>query len=158
MSALSALSALAALAALAGCSSASGATERPELRVDHPYIPRPASAEMAAGYFTVSNTGGRDDRLVEVVSDLTDDVSLHETAGGTMREVEGFDIPADGTLRLGRGGGHVMLMGLQGRPRIGQKVTFELRFETSEPITVEVPVTAMTYRPPSEEKTEKPTG
>jgi periplasmic copper chaperone A len=149
------------LAAVSGCGSSGGshgaggphadgkAAGRPRLTVLHPYIPAPAAADIAAGYLTIRNTGTAPDRLVDVDSDLTHDVTLHRTTSTTMKEVTSFPIPAGGTLTLGRGGDHLMLMGLAHRPRTGDTATFRLRFARSAPLTVEVPVEPMTYRPPS---------
>ncbi|MEU9110605.1 copper chaperone PCu(A)C, partial [Streptomyces sp. NPDC048483] len=50
-------------------------------------------------------------------------------------------------LRLGRGGNHLMLMGLKNKPAEGDTVTLELHFATSDPITVDVPVKADDYQP-----------
>ncbi|GGO86436.1 copper chaperone PCu(A)C [Wenjunlia tyrosinilytica] len=151
-----ALVAVAALALLTGCGSSGaggsgdGAGAKPRLSVEDPYVPRPASADMAAGYLTVRNTGKAADRLTEVTSDLTDDVTMHRTSGAGMEQVDGFEIPAGGRLVLSRGGNHLMLMGLSARPEVGEKVRFELHFATSGTIGVKVPVEPMTYRPPAE--------
>lgn len=128
--------------ALAGCSSAG----EPELRVDGAFMPQPVS-DMAAGFLTVVNDGGQADRLTSVTSDISDDVTIHETKDQKMREVAWFDIPADGSLDLERGGNHIMFMSLKQRPREGDKVSLELHFEKSDPITVDVPVKETTYNP-----------
>ena len=112
-------------------------------------MPLPASDTTAAGYFTIRNTGGTDDRLVKVTSSLTDDVTMHHTSGGHMEEVDGWDIPAGGELRLSRGGNHLMFMGLTEKPRLGQKVEVRLEFANSAPMDVEMPVKELTYRPPT---------
>ncbi|WP_246574363.1 copper chaperone PCu(A)C [Streptomyces genisteinicus] len=127
---------------LAGCSSAG----EPELRVDGAFMPQPVS-DMAAGFLTVVNDGGQADRLTSVTSDISDDVTIHETKDQKMREVASFDIPADGSLDLERGGNHIMFMSLKQRPREGDKVSLELHFEKSDPITVDVPVKETTYNP-----------
>jgi copper(I)-binding protein len=139
---------VAAAAALAGCSSSSGGGT-PKLSVSGAYVPQPPLADMASGYFTVRNTGGGDDTLTSVSTSFASDASLMvTTAGGAMKGAEDLAIPAGGTLRLSVGGDHLMLMGLKGgRPKVGQRVTFELHFAHSAPITVRLPVEPATYRP-----------
>lgn len=129
---------------LAGCS-ASGSGE-PELTVSGAFMPQPVS-DMAAGFLTVENTGGAGDKLTSVTSELSDDVQIHETQDQKMRQVTSFDVPADGSLDLERGGNHIMFMALKEQPKEGDTVSVELHFEKSDPITVEVPVKAATYNP-----------
>ncbi|MFP1626084.1 copper chaperone PCu(A)C [Streptomyces sp. 5K101] len=128
--------------ALAGCSADDG----PKLSVSGAFMPQPVG-DMAAGFLTVENSGGSADKLTSVTSDISDDVTIHETKDQKMREVTSFDIPADGTLDLERGGNHIMFMTLKQRPEKGDKVAVELHFEKSDPITVEVPVKETTYHP-----------
>lgn len=128
--------------ALSGCSAQAG----PELSVSGAFMPQPVD-DMAAGFLTVENSGGSADTLTSVTSDISDDVTIHRTTNRTMREVDSFDIPADGTLDLERGGSHLMFMALKQRPKQGDKVAVELHFEKSDPITVEVPVKETTYNP-----------
>jgi copper(I)-binding protein len=56
-----------------------------------------------------------------------------------------MDVPANGELRLERGGSHVMFMGLKSTPKIGDKVAVELHFEKADPIKVELDVKERTY-------------
>ncbi len=133
--------------ALAGCSAAHEGT--PKLSVSGAYVPRPPMADMAAGYFTVRNTGAGDDRLTSVTTPLAASAGLMVTTGdGAMKTVKDLAIPAGGSLKLSLGGDHVMLMGLKGgRPTVGERVPFVLHFARSAPITVKVPVEPATYRP-----------
>ncbi len=128
--------------ALAGCSSDS----EPELKVSGAFMPQPVT-DMAAGFLTVHNSGGRADRLTSVTSDISDDVTIHETKNQKMQQVKAFDVPADGELDLERGGSHIMFMALKQKPQQGGKVAVELHFEKSDPITVELPVKEPTYNP-----------
>lgn len=133
--------------AVGGCSAQSSAA-RPELKVTGGYVPQPPLSDMAAGYFTVRNTGKAADKLTSVTSDAASDVTLMTTtSNGVMRGVTGLSIPAGGRLVLGVGHDHLMLMGLKGKPTVGQKVSFQLRFATSSPITVRVPVEPAAYQP-----------
>lgn len=145
--ALSAALALVAGLALGGCSSAGPADGKPRLEVSGAFIPEPVNADMAGGFLTVTNTGDSADTLTSVTSDLSDDVQMHETKDQKMRQVESFDLPAHGQLRLERGGSHLMFMELKRTPKRGDKVKVELHFKESGPIEVEVPVEARTHNP-----------
>lgn len=141
--AAAALAAAGALA-LAGCGSGPG-DGKAELSVGSAYMPQPVS-DMAAGFLTITNDGDAADRLTSVGSDLGR-VTVHETVDGAMQEVDGLDIPAHGSLVLESGGNHLMFEQLEQRPKQGQKVSVELRFDHSEPVTVEIPVKPATYTP-----------
>ncbi|MDJ0342076.1 copper chaperone PCu(A)C [Streptomyces sp. H10-C2] len=144
--------ALAASFALGGCSSAPDAmahagAKGPRLAVSGAYIPQPVMADMAAGYFTVSNTGDTDAELTSVSSDLTADITLHTTADNRMRKVNSLTVPAGGRLTLSSGGTHLMLRELAHKPVAGDKVAMELHFAKADPIGVQVPVEPAGYRP-----------
>ncbi|MFI5756135.1 copper chaperone PCu(A)C [Streptomyces sp. NPDC051569] len=134
--------------ALTGCSpepsASSGGT--PELKVSGAYMPRPVS-DLAAGFIVVTNSGGAADKLTSVTSDISDDITIHQTENQKMRQVASFDIPAGGELNLERGGSHIMFANLKQRPEQDQKVKIELHFEKAGPIKVELPVKETTYNP-----------
>ncbi|WP_236241991.1 copper chaperone PCu(A)C [Streptomyces sp. CC228A] len=136
--------------ALGGCSAAdasAGGGSAPELKVSGAFIPEPVNRDMAGGFLTVTNTGGAADTLTSVTSDVSDDVQLHETKDQKMQQVTSFDVPANGSLELQRGGDHLMFMELKRELKQGDKVRVELRFKESDTITVEVPVEARTHNP-----------
>ncbi|MFC8074511.1 copper chaperone PCu(A)C [Streptomyces sp. NPDC057307] len=137
---------VATLAALAGCSSADASEDKPQLKVTGAFMPQPVS-DMASGFLTVTNSGGAADRLTSVTSDISDDVTIHETKDQKMRQVKSFDIPADGELSLDRGGSHLMFMGLKKELEQGQRISVELHFEKTDPIKVDLPVKETTYNP-----------
>ncbi|MFE4873537.1 copper chaperone PCu(A)C [Streptomyces sp. NPDC056682] len=136
--------ALSAGLALAGCSSSADA--KPKLTVSDAFMPMPTS-DMAGGFLTVKNDGRTADKLTKVTSDLSDNVTIHETKNQKMQEVASFDIPAGGELDLERGGSHIMFMGLKQKPKQGGKVTIELHFEKADPVKVDLPVKEATYNP-----------
>ncbi|GHE41896.1 hypothetical protein GCM10018785_09280 [Streptomyces longispororuber] len=142
--------ALAAALALTGCDSgdddSGDAADKPELKVSGAYIPAPAMADMAGGFFTLTNKGAAD-KLTSASSPLAGSVTLHATKGGTMKEQRSFDVPANGELVFARGGNHIMLEKLKRKPKQGDTVEVTLRFEKADPITVEMPVKAATYNP-----------
>ncbi|MEU5833932.1 copper chaperone PCu(A)C [Streptomyces diacarni] len=123
------------------------ATGRPELKVSGAYVPQPPTDKMAGGFLTVRNSGGKADKLTSVSSDVAGEVEMHETVEQQMRQVESLPVPAHGTLKLARGGNHLMLMELKHKPVKGQTVTFVLHFAKSGSVTVKAPVEATNYTP-----------
>ncbi|MFF4950610.1 copper chaperone PCu(A)C [Streptomyces chattanoogensis] len=142
--ALAAALALGAGLALTGCGPEDGT---PQLKVTGSYMPQPVTQSMAGAFFVIKNTGDTADKLTSVTSDLSKDITIHKTAGTKMEQVKSLDVPANGELRLSRGGNHLMFMGLKNKPAEGDKVTIELHFATSDPIKVDVPVKAGDYVP-----------
>ncbi|MER6094678.1 copper chaperone PCu(A)C [Streptomyces sp. NPDC001728] len=143
--ALSASVALAAALAISGCSSSSDG-DKPQLKVSGAFMPQPVM-DMAGGFLTITNDSATADKLTSVTSTLSDDVTIHETKNQKMQEVKSFDIPANGELKLARGGNHIMFMELKQKPKQGEKVSIELHFEKSDPIKVELPVEAANHNP-----------
>ncbi|MEV8329649.1 copper chaperone PCu(A)C [Streptomyces niveus] len=144
--AAAALASVLSLVALAGCSSADATEDTPQLKVTGAFMPQPVS-DMASGFLTVTNSGGAADKLTSVTSDISDEVTIHETKDQKMRQVKSFDIPAGGELSLARGGSHLMFMGLKTKPEQGQRISVELHFEKTDPIKVDLPVKETTYNP-----------
>ncbi|WP_234311869.1 copper chaperone PCu(A)C [Streptomyces griseus] len=133
---------------LAGCGSGSGSGDaKADLSVSAAYMPQPVSDSMAAGFLTIANDGGTKDELTSVTSDAAGSVTVHETVGSSMREVTSLAVPAHGRLVFKSGGNHLMFDKLKHRPMQGEKVTVELHFADSGPITVEMPVKSPTYNP-----------
>ncbi|MFB6887924.1 copper chaperone PCu(A)C [Kitasatospora sp. NPDC056327] len=117
------------------------------LSVADSYIPLPPAGGMAAGYLTVRNEGGQGDELVKVSSPGATSVTMHRSTATTMEQVERLDVPAKGTLQLARGGNHLMIMGWQKAPALGDEVELDLTFARTGTISVKVPVKELTYRP-----------
>ncbi|MGW5848062.1 copper chaperone PCu(A)C [Streptomyces sp. NPDC055254] len=142
-----ALSLTAALA-ISGCSSDSGAgadAGKPTPVVSGAFMPEPVNTKMAGAFMIIKNDSKTADKLVGASSPLSDDLQIHETKDQKMQQVPSMDVPADGELKLERGGNHIMLMGLKSAPKVGEKVTVELRFEKAGPVKVEVDVKERTY-------------
>jgi copper(I)-binding protein len=138
---------IAAAVTMAGCGSGDGDTSaKPELKVTGAYMPAPSMGTMAAGFFTVTNSGGAD-TLTSVTSDLSDDVTLHSSKGGAMEEEKSFSVPADGTLDFASGGNHLMFEKLTHKPKQGEKVSVELHFAKSGTVKISMPVKSATYNP-----------
>ncbi|MGW3459973.1 copper chaperone PCu(A)C [Streptomyces olivaceoviridis] len=139
--------ALAGALALTGCSGSGSGSDTAELSVGSSYMPQPVSADMAAGFLTITNKGGAGDELTSVTSDVAGEVTMHSTVGGAMAEKSSFAIPAHGRLVFRSGGNHLMFERLKRAPKQGQTVTVKLTFSESEPLTVEMPVKSATYNP-----------
>ncbi|MGW7514737.1 copper chaperone PCu(A)C [Streptomyces sp. NPDC054796] len=143
--ALAGASALALTLALAltGCA----AEAKPELKVSGAYMPQPVTDTMAGGFLTVTNSGDEADKLTSVSSDVAKEAEIHRTVGQKMERVKSLKVPANGELRLGRGGNHLMFLGLEHKPAKGEKVSVTLRFEKSGAMKVSVPVESTNYVP-----------
>jgi copper(I)-binding protein len=120
-----------------------------KLSVSAGYIPQPLLTDLAAAYFTVTNSGGTAAELTSVSTPLAAHVTLHSTTGTTMYQVASLTVPAGGRLTLGTGADHLMLENLTGKPSVGAKVTLTLHFAHATPatMTVTVPVQPTTYHP-----------
>lgn len=129
---------------LAGCGS--GDDSAADLSVSGAYMPQPVSDSMAAGFLTVTNSGGTEDELTSVTSDIGE-VTAHETVDSAMREAKDLKVPAHGTLVFRSGANHLMFEKLKRKPRQGEKVTVQLHFAESGTVTVEIPVKSATYSP-----------
>lgn len=125
----------------------SGAGSGPaRLSVADSYIPLPPAGGMAAGYLTVRNDGGQDE-LVKVTSPGAESVTMHRSTPSSMEQVDSLDVPAHGALQFARGGAHLMIMGWQKAPALGDELELDLTFAKSGTISVKVPVKELTYRP-----------
>ncbi|MFJ8488691.1 copper chaperone PCu(A)C [Streptomyces sp. NPDC094038] len=146
-SALTGIAITGALAALAGCGGSGSGSSAAELSVGASYMPQPVSADMAAGFLTITNKGGTQDELTSVTSASAGEITMHETNGGAMEEVTSFKVPAHGQLVFKSGGNHLMFEKLKHRPEQGDTITLKLKFAESGPLTVEMPVKSATYNP-----------
>ncbi|MEU6893243.1 copper chaperone PCu(A)C [Streptomyces sp. NPDC046557] len=147
--ALAATLSLTAALAISGCSSESGGatsdSAKPTLTVSGAFMPEPVDDKMAGAFMVVTNDSKTPDKLTGLTSPLSDDLQIHETKDQKMRQVSSLDVPANGRLSLERGGSHVMFMGLKSKPKVGDKVKVELKFEKADPITIELDVKDRTY-------------
>jgi copper(I)-binding protein len=92
----------------------------------------PPGAPTAAGYLTISNSGGEPDQLVGAASPMAEQAELHkmEVKDGimTMTPVEAIEIPATGNVTLAPGGLHVMFTTLKGPLKEGDSMPVTLTF------------------------------
>ncbi|MFW5641826.1 MAG: copper chaperone PCu(A)C [Roseicyclus sp.] len=117
-----------------------------EMTIGDPYARAAgAMARSGAAFMEITNTGAEDDRLIAADSDVAERVELHTHVmdGDVMRMVEveeGFAIPAGESIRLERGGAHVMFLGLTRALSTGDEVEVTLTFEGAGDMTVTIPV------------------
>jgi len=102
--------------------------------------------ENSAAYAVIRNTGSEADRLVgaSVEASVARTAEIHQTVreGDSMRmeQVEGWEIPAGGSLELMPGANHVMLMMLAAQFVPGEVITVTLEFERAGFVDVQVPI------------------
>ena len=94
------------------------------------------SHKVDAGYFEITNTSDKEDKLISVESSAYERVELH-TMDMTdnimrMRRLDSVTLPAGETVEFKRMGLHLMLF----TPRDYETKTFTFRFEDAEPITI----------------------
>ena len=140
------------LVSLAAAAAAHGQTLG-GLRIDHPWIRATAAgAPTAAGYLTVTNTGGTPDRLLGGSTPAARGIEIHVTsmAGGIMRMrpvVGGLPAPAGRTVTLAPGGYHLMIVGPKQAFRVGERIPVTLRFEHAGAVKVDFHVEAAPTAP-----------
>lgn len=123
------------------------------LEIGHPWArATPPTAPTGGGYLSVKNTGTVPDRLISISSPAAQTVQLHEMKmeGNVMRmrELDGpLEIKPGETVTLAPGGMHLMMMGLKGPLKQGEKVPLTLVFEKAGKIDVELVVVAMGASP-----------
>jgi copper(I)-binding protein len=93
----------------------------------------PPHAPTAAGYLTITNHGSAADKLTAVSTPMAGSGELHtmkvENGIMTMRQVDGIEIPAGGTVTLAPGGYHLMFIGPKEPIKDGGKMPVTLTFE-----------------------------
>ena len=101
----------------------------------------PPGAKAGAGYMVIRNKSSSPDRLVGAESAAAARVETHvhikEGEVMRMRQVQGFDIPANGTLELKPGGPHLMFMDIKRPFSEGEKIPVTLRFEKAKEVAVD---------------------
>lgn len=116
-----------------------------DLRIERPYSrPTPPGARSGAAYFTIRNLGDTSDKLVGVGSPVSKSAQVHSmTMDGNvmrMRALPSLDIPPNGSVTLGPGSYHVMLVGLSHPLTAGDKVPLTLTFEKAGKVDISADV------------------
>jgi periplasmic copper chaperone A len=106
--------------------------------------PTPPTVEVGAVYFSVKNSGAKEDKLLAVSSSVAASVEIHETQTVKgmmqMRQVASVSCPAGATVKIEPGGLHVMLLGLKQPLVEGSKVDLTLRFRDAGVLSIQVPI------------------
>jgi periplasmic copper chaperone A len=103
-----------------------------------------AANENTAIYATIANHQDAADHLISasVPASVAAEAQTHTTVRTgnqmVMQPVDGWDIPANGTLQLQPGGNHIMVMKVARQLKVGETITVTLRFQHAG--TIEVPV------------------
>ena len=122
------------------------------------------SQKNGAAFVTITNVGGSDAKIIAAKSDVAESVELHthimEDDVMKMREVEGYDIPANQTITLKPHGDHIMLMGLKQPLRAGESFPLTLVSEDNGETIVDIAIKSMSELPlkgdaPVEEESEE---
>lgn len=104
----------------------------------------PKIANAGAGFLTITNTTGQDDRLIAAEAGISKTVELHTHVKDgdvmRMRPVEFIAVPAGGKAELKPGGDHVMFINLLKPLAEGDKVPVTLVFAKGGRKVVEMPV------------------
>lgn len=125
------------------------------IRVFGAYVREPASPDVAAAYLSIANTGDIADTLVSVSSGASRSVTLHDVPGAASSTPQGqagsggmtpsgpLTIPGGTTVTLAPTRGHLMLEGLAGPLRPGDRVSLLLTFRHAGQVLVDAPVIAI---------------
>ena len=105
----------------------------------------PPNATAAVVYLTLSNRSEVSDRLVGLVSPVSERAEMHVMrmldGVATMRHLnDGVEIQPGGEVGFAPGGLHLMLVGLTDPLVEGQSFSIELIFERANPVNAEVHV------------------
>ena len=107
----------------------------------------PKGAKVAAGYFTVANSGADADRIVSVTSPVAGRVEVHEMAKAgskmKMRPVKGgVAVPAGGSVAFNQTGMHLMFLDIKKPFAEGDTVPVTITFEKGGTVDVALSVKA----------------
>jgi periplasmic copper chaperone A len=112
------------------------------ITIDQPWSrATPSGAKVAAGYFTIKNTGDGPDRLLSVTADIAGHTSIHQMSMSDgmmqMRELtDGLAIPAQGSVTLEPHSYHLMFEDLKRPLKQGETFSGTLTFEKAGPVSV----------------------
>lgn len=102
----------------------------------------PPNLKNSASFMKITNNGNSDVSLVSVDSNIAKNVELHEHTMNNgmmkMQQVAQINIPANSTIMLKPGGLHVMLIGLNKKLKVNEKVdSFTFNFSDKTSITID---------------------
>jgi len=116
-----------------------------QVEIENPWSrATPPGAKIGAGYMTIRNKAGSPDRLIGASSPAAARVETHLTVKDgevfRMREVKGYEIPANVSFELKPGGAHLMFVGIKRPFKEGDRIPALLRFEKAGEVKVEFEV------------------
>jgi periplasmic copper chaperone A len=122
-----------------------------QVEIEKPWARATApGAKVAGGYMVIRNKASAPDKLVGLSSPAAARVEMHvhfmENDVARMRQVPGYDVPANGRFELKPGGAHLMFMNIRAPFKEGDKVPVTLRFERAGDAQVEFHVGRLTAR------------
>lgn len=125
---------------MSGCAGSAGGVS-----VQEAWARSGAAGGNSAIYFVIDNRQGQADTLLSAATDAATMVELHISKMGQdgtmmMERQENVPVPAGQRVEFKPGGLHVMLMGLTGDLKPGDKIAVTLTFEKSGNIEVEAAV------------------
>lgn len=127
---------------------ATGSAHVGDLTITGGYIPQPASPDVAAAYFTVTNSGSSADTLTKVVTSVTTKVmAMTETdsgATGAMTDLLKVVVPAHGSFAFTPGHAHLMLQNPARALREGDRVSMTVTFARAGTVVLTLPVLSVT--------------
>jgi periplasmic copper chaperone A len=124
-----------------------------QVEIENPWIRASAPGQkLAAGYITIRNKSAQPDRLVGASSQVAAKVETHVNVRDgdilRMREVKGYDLPANGSFELKPGAAHLMFVDIKRPFKEGEKVPAVLKFEKAGEVKVEFRVAPLASHGP----------
>ena len=111
----------------------------------HPHAISLVPGRPIAVYMTVVNNSGATDRIIDVYVPHAEKAELHtSTMSGNvmqMQQVEEIVIPANGKVELKPGGYHIMVFGLAGPFKPGDRIPMEIEFDLAGRANIDAVVT-----------------
>lgn len=110
--------------------------------------PSMSASNNSAAYFTIKNNSDKEYILIGAsAADTANNVELHqsfvdEKGVSKMTNVDKMVIPSRAEVVLKPGGNHIMLFDLKRNLKTGDKFKLELKFDKSDPKTIEVEVSS----------------
>lgn len=106
--------------------------------------PTPGGIDVSAGYLTIANNTGAEDRLLSVTSPRAERVEIHEMsmdgAVMQMRQVTALAVAPGTEATLAPGGMHLMFIGVTQPFQEGESIPAQLTFEHAGVRDVTLPV------------------
>jgi copper(I)-binding protein len=112
-----------------------------DLKIEHPWArPTVPGQHTGGGFLQIHNAGATPDRLLGGRTPVAERVELHtmrmEGDVMRMRELAAVDVPARGRVEFKPGALHLMMTGLKGPLKPGDKLPLVLRFEKAGEVEV----------------------